>query len=74
MDPLGDLMPWIAACSVAGLFGLMLVERLLPILPSYGLLVAVGVAVGEGYWSLPLALAMTVIGGVAGCALFYGLG
>ncbi|WP_343715601.1 VTT domain-containing protein [Inquilinus sp.] len=67
-------MPWIAVCSVAGLFGLMLVERLLPILPSYGLLVAVGVAVGEGYWSLPLALAMTVIGGVAGCALFYGLG
>jgi phospholipid N-methyltransferase/membrane protein DedA with SNARE-associated domain len=52
----------------------MLFERLLPILPSYGLLVAVGVAVGEGYWSLPLALAMTVIGGVAGCALFYGLG
>ncbi len=74
MDPLGDLMPWIAACSVAGLFGLMLVERLLPILPSYGLLVAVGVAVGEGYWSLPLAFALTVIGGVAGCALFYGLG
>jgi len=67
-------MPWIAACGIAGLFGLMLVERLLPILPSYGLLVAVGVAVGEGYWSLPLALAMTVIGGIAGCALFYGLG
>jgi len=74
LDPLGDLMPWIAVCSVAGLFGIMLVERLLPILPSYGLLVAVGVAVGEGYWSLPLALAMTVIGGIAGCALFYGLG
>ncbi|WP_081688988.1 VTT domain-containing protein [Inquilinus limosus] len=67
-------MPWIAASSVAGLVGLMLVERLLPILPSYGLLVAVGVAVGEGYWSLPLAFALTVVGGIAGCALFYALG
>ncbi|HMG49505.1 MAG TPA: hypothetical protein VK597_02855, partial [Inquilinus sp.] len=62
MDPLGDLMPWIAACSVAGLLGITLFERLLPVLPSYGLLVAVGVAVNEGYWSWPVALALSVAG------------
>ena len=74
MDPLGDLMPWFAACGLAGLLGITLFERLLPILPSYGLLVAVGVAVGEGYWSLPLALALTILGSFAGSVLFYGLG
>jgi phosphatidylethanolamine/phosphatidyl-N-methylethanolamine N-methyltransferase len=74
MDPLGDLMPWIAACSLAGLLGITLFERLLPVLPSYGLLVAVGVAVNEGYWSWPMALALSVAGSFAGSVLFYGLG
>lgn len=67
-------MSWIAACSLAGLLGITLFERLVPILPSYGLLVAVGVAVGQGYWSLPLALALSVVGSFAGCAIFYALG
>jgi hypothetical protein len=43
-DPLAALIAWAAACGVAGLLGVTLLERLVPILPSYGLLVAIGIA------------------------------
>lgn len=67
-------MPWIAVCGIAGVLGITLVERLIPVLPCYVLLVAAGALVGEGHLSLPLAVALSMIGSVAGCAAFYGLG
>jgi membrane protein DedA with SNARE-associated domain len=74
MDPLGTLLPWIAASGILGLLGVTLLERLVPILPSTALLVALGVAVGEGHWSLPMVFWSSTAGSVLGSLSFYGLG
>jgi membrane protein DedA with SNARE-associated domain len=74
MDPLGTLIPWIAAMGILGLLGVTLLERLVPILPSTALLVALGVAVGEGHWSLSMAFWSSTAGSLLGCLSFYGLG
>jgi membrane protein DedA with SNARE-associated domain len=74
MDPLRTLIPWIAATGILGLLGVTLLERLVPILPSAALLVALGIAVAEGHWSLHLALWSSTAGSLLGCLSFYGLG
>ncbi|MBR0641919.1 DedA family protein [Plastoroseomonas hellenica] len=73
MDPLGVLMTCIAAYGIAGLFALGLAERFVPILPSYGVLVAIGIAAADGAWPVASAVAATMGGSVAGCLLLYGL-
>lgn len=73
MDPLGVLMTCIAAYGIVGLFALGLAERFVPILPSYGVLVAIGIAAAEGAWPVTSAVAATVGGSVAGCLLLYGI-
>ena len=70
-DPLAALIAWAAACGVAGLLGVTLLERLVPILPSYGLLVAIGIAAAGGAWSVPTALVASTAGGFGGCLAFY---
>ena len=70
-DPLAALIAWAAACGVAGLLGVTLLERLVPILPSYGLLVAIGIAAAAGAWSVPTALVASTVGGFGGCLAFY---
>ena len=72
MDPLGPLLPWIAAGGILGLLGVTLLERLVPILPSTALLVAMGVAVAEGHWSLPMAFWSSTAGSLLGSLSFYG--
>ena len=74
MDPLGTLIPWIAATGILGLLGVTLLERLVPILPSTALLVALGIAVAEGHWSLHMALWSSTAGSVLGSLSLYGLG
>jgi membrane protein DedA with SNARE-associated domain len=74
MDPLGTLIPWIAATGILGLLGVTLLERLVPILPSTALLVGLGVAVAEGHWSLHMALWSSTAGSLLGCLSFYGVG
>ena len=74
MDPLGALIPWIAATGILGLLGVTLLERLVPILPSTALLVGLGVAVAEGHWSLHMALWSSTAGSLLGCLSFYGVG
>jgi membrane protein DedA with SNARE-associated domain len=74
MDPLGTLIPWIAAAGILGLLGVALLERLVPILPSTGLLVGLGVAVAEGHWPLHMALWSSTAGSLLGCLALYGLG
>jgi membrane protein DedA with SNARE-associated domain len=74
MDPLGTLIPWIVAIGILGLLGVTLLERLVPILPSTAFLVALGVAVGEGHWSLSMAFWSSMAGSLLGCLSFYGLG
>jgi membrane protein DedA with SNARE-associated domain len=72
-DPLSALVSSVAAWGYAGLFGVALLERLVPILPSYGLLVAIGIAAAAGAWSFPAAFALSTVGGLAGCLSFYGV-
>jgi membrane protein DedA with SNARE-associated domain len=48
MDPLGNLVEWIAIYGIFGLFAIGLAERFLPALPSYGVLVAIGIAADDG--------------------------
>jgi membrane protein DedA with SNARE-associated domain len=74
MDPLSDLVSSITAWGWLGLFGIALLERLVPILPSYGLLVAIGIASAGGAWSLAAALIWSTAGGLAGCLSSYGMG
>jgi membrane protein DedA with SNARE-associated domain len=74
MDPLGSLMAWLAARGLAGLLGVTLVERLILILPSYALLVTIGIGSAQGHWSLPMAVAVSTLGGLLGCLAFYAAG
>jgi phospholipid N-methyltransferase/membrane protein DedA with SNARE-associated domain len=74
MDPLGAVIPWIAACGALSLAGATFFERLIPILPSYVLLVTIGIAAADGHWSLQMAIALSVLGSVLGCLPFYALG
>jgi membrane protein DedA with SNARE-associated domain len=72
MDPLGSFMSCVTVYGALGLFAFGLSERFVPIMPSYGMLVAIGVASTEGAWGLPVALLATTSGSVLGCvACFY---
>lgn len=73
MDPLGNLIDWAAPYGVSGLFIMAFIERLAPIVPSYGLLVAVGISAEAGAWPVGLAVLATLGGSLAGCLLVYGL-
>lgn len=73
MDPLGTLIDWIAMYGVIGLFAIGVAERFMPLLPSYGVLVAIGIAAANGSWSVTVAVAGTAMGSLAGCLLLYGL-
>lgn len=71
MDPLGNLVDWIAIYGVFGLFAIGLAERLLPALPSYGVLVAVGIAADDEVWSLHTAVIGTTVGSSIGALGLY---
>jgi len=71
MDPLGNLVDWIAIYGIFGLFGIGLAERLLPALPSYGVLVAVGIAADDEVWSLHTAVIGTTGGSSIGALGLY---
>jgi membrane protein DedA with SNARE-associated domain len=71
MDPLANLMACITLYGAVGLFAVGLAERFVPILPSYGMLLAVGVASAEGSWTVPIAFATTTLGSVLGCAVCF---
>ena len=73
MDPLGNIIQWIAEYGFLGLLALGASERFVPVLPSYGVLVAIGIAAGNGEWSVLAAIWGTVIGSVTGCLVFYAL-
>lgn len=67
LDPVGALMIWISAYGLIGLFAIASAERFIPIVPSYGVLLAIGIAAAEGAWSLPAAFLATAAGSLFGC-------
>ncbi|APO77031.1 SNARE associated domain-containing protein (plasmid) [Rhizobium etli 8C-3] len=71
MDPLGSLIDWIATYGVVGLFAIGLAERFIPALPSYGVLVAIGIAAVDGAWSVPVATIVTTTGSFCGGLALY---
>lgn len=73
-DPIRELIPWLAACGVTVLMSAAFFERLIPIVPSYALLVVIGIATAEGHFSLPSAIILTALGSVLGCLAFYAIG
>lgn len=71
MDPLGDLVDWIAFYGAFGLIAIGLAERFVPAIPSYGVLVAIGIAANEGVWSVPMAIIGTTAGSFVGASSLY---
>jgi len=73
MDPLSSLIQWISLYGALGLVALSLFERFVPILPSYGVLVAIGIAASQSVWSLPTAVIASVSGSLLGSLALYWL-
>jgi membrane protein DedA with SNARE-associated domain len=71
MDPLGHLVDWIAIYGIFGLLAIGLAERFLPALPSYGVLVAIGIAADDEVWSLHTAVIGTTVGSSIGALGLY---
>lgn len=71
MDPLGQLINWSASYGLLGVFLVVFSERIIPIFPSYAILVAVGIGVGSGAWPLPAALIAAIAGSYVGGSIYY---
>ncbi|TJW02584.1 MAG: membrane-associated protein, partial [Mesorhizobium sp.] len=74
MDLVGTFIPWIVTFGLVAVVTATFVERLIPMLPSYVLLVVIGIASAEGYFSLPAAIALSTVGSVLGCMAVYAIG
>lgn len=70
-DPVSTVMVWISAYGLLGIFIVALTERFIPALPSYGVLLAIGIGAADGSWSLPIAFLATTLGSVFGCAVWF---
>jgi membrane protein DedA with SNARE-associated domain len=73
-DPLGAALLMAAPLGLAGVFALALAERLVPLLPSSGLFIAIGGAAAEGLWCLWVAVAASVLGSSTGAFSAYRVG
>jgi membrane protein DedA with SNARE-associated domain len=71
MEFLTSLMSMLAAGSVLAVFGATLIERLVPVLPSYLLLLGIGVTAAQFDGSVPALTLASVLGGVLGCGIYY---
>ena len=73
MDPLSSLIEWISLYGLIGLLALGVFERFVPVVPSYGVLVAIGIAANERVWSLYTAVFGSVAGSLFGSLALYWL-
>lgn len=71
LDPVSTITAWLSTYGLIALFVFTFMERFVPIIPSYGLLLAVGVAAAEGTWSPSIAFLVTVTGNTLGAALCF---
>lgn len=70
-DPVSAVMAWISVYGLIGLLVVALAERFVPVLPSYGLLLAVGIGAADGVWSLSTAFLATATGNLSRCAVWF---
>ena len=70
-DPVSTITAWLSAYGLIALFAITFAERFVPVIPSYGLLLAVGIAAAEGTWSLSIAFLVTVTGNTLGATLCF---
>jgi membrane protein DedA with SNARE-associated domain len=73
MDPLSTLIEWISLYGAFGLLALGIFERFVPVLPSYGVLVAIGIAANQSVWSVSTAVLASVSGSLLGSLALYWL-
>jgi membrane protein DedA with SNARE-associated domain len=71
MDPLGQLIAWSAGYGLLGVFLVAFSERVVPIFPSYAILVAIGIASHSDAWSAPAGLFAAVAGSYVGGSIYY---
>jgi membrane protein DedA with SNARE-associated domain len=71
MDPLADLIDWVAVYGMVGLLSIGIAERFVPALPSHGILVAIGIAASEDVWSVQAAVIGTALGSFGGAFGLY---
>ena len=71
MESLTSLMSMFAASSILGVLGATLLERLVPMLPSYLLLLSIGIAAVRFDGSLIAMVSASVLGSVSGCGIYY---
>lgn len=71
VDPVSTIIAWISAYGFVALFAIAFLERFVPVIPSYGLLLAVGFSASQGTWSLPVAFLVTVIGNTLGAIVCF---
>lgn len=69
-DPV-SVTVWISAYGLIALFAVALMERFVPVIPSFGLLLAVGFAAAEGTWPLAVAFLVTVAGNILGAIVCF---
>jgi len=68
---LESLMFLLAAGSLLGVLGATLIERIIPILPSYLLLLSIGITTARNEESLVLVAAASLLGSIAGCWVYF---
>lgn len=66
-----SLLAWASAYGLLGVFMIGMAERFVPLLPSTGFLLAIGVGASSGAWSLPSAILASTVGSLIGCAVWY---
>ena len=71
MELLTSLMSLLAASSVVGVMGATLLERLVPIFPSYLLLLGIGIGAARFDGSLTAMVCASLAGSVSGSAIYY---
>jgi membrane protein DedA with SNARE-associated domain len=71
MESLTSLMSMLAAGSILAVLGATLLERLIPILPSYLLLLSIGIAAARFDGSLIEMIFASVFASVLGCGFYY---
>lgn len=68
------LIHWLEVGGLVALAAVMASERFLPILPSYAVLALGGIAAAGGAYEVESAIAASLLGSLAGCLAWYGLG